>query len=84
MAPIAGFVGVRHIDVGDTVAAGTPVIGVLDLDPVKVRVAIPEAEIGKVQEGARAAVTIPSLGRSFEGKVEAVGVAAIRLRAPIR
>ena len=34
---------------------------VLDLDPVKVRVAIPEAEIGKVQEGARATVTIPSL-----------------------
>jgi hypothetical protein len=40
---------------GNTVAAGIPVIGVLDLDPVKVRVAIPEAEIGKVREGARAA-----------------------------
>jgi len=76
-APIAGFVGMRRIDVGDTVAAGTPVIGVLDLNPVKVRVAIPESEIGKVREGARATVTIPSLdGRLFEGKVEAVGVAA--------
>jgi RND family efflux transporter MFP subunit len=63
--------------VGDTVGAGTPVIGVLDLNPVKVRVAIPESEIGKVQQGARATVTIPSLdGRQFEGKVEAVGVAA--------
>jgi RND family efflux transporter MFP subunit len=76
-APIAGFVGMRRIDVGDTVGAGTPVIGVLDLNPVKVRVAIPEAEIGKVREGARATVTIPSLdGRKFEGKVEAVGVTA--------
>jgi multidrug efflux pump subunit AcrA (membrane-fusion protein) len=75
-APIAGFVGVRHIDVGDTVGAGMPVIGVLDLDPVKVRVSIPEAEIGKVHAGTRAAVTIPSLGKSFEGKVDAVGVAA--------
>ena len=76
-APIAGFVGMRRIDVGDTVAAGTPVIAVLDLNPVKVRVAIPEAEIGKVREGARATVAIPSLdGRQFEGKVEAVGVAA--------
>ncbi|MGD0801943.1 MAG: efflux RND transporter periplasmic adaptor subunit [Terracidiphilus sp.] len=75
-APIAGFVGMRRIDVGDTVAAGAPVIGVLDLNPVKVRVAIPEAEIGKVREGARATVSIPSLGQSFEGKVEAVGVAA--------
>ncbi len=76
LAPIAGFVGVRRIDAGDTIAAGMPVIGVLDLDPVKVRVAIPETEIGKVREGARATVTIPSLGKSFEGKVEAVGVAA--------
>jgi multidrug efflux pump subunit AcrA (membrane-fusion protein) len=76
-APIAGFVGMRRIDVGDTVGAGMPVIGVLDLNPVKVRVAIPESEIGKVQQGARATVTIPSLdGKQFEGKVEAVGVTA--------
>jgi multidrug efflux pump subunit AcrA (membrane-fusion protein) len=76
-APIAGFVGMRRIDVGDTVGAGIPVISVLDLNPVKVRVAVPEAEIGKVHEGSRAVVTIPSLdGRQFEGTVEAVGVAA--------
>jgi multidrug efflux pump subunit AcrA (membrane-fusion protein) len=76
-APISGFVGMRHIDVGDTVGAGIPVISVLDLNPVKVRVAIPESEIGKVQEGARATVTIPSLDqKQFEGQVETVGVAA--------
>jgi len=76
-APIAGFVGMRRIDVGDTVGAGIPVISVLDLNPIKVRVAIPEDEIGKVREGERATVTIPSLdGKQFEGKVETVGVAA--------
>lgn len=73
-APISGFIGMRHVNVGDTVAAGYPVFSVLDLDPVKVRVGIPEAEIGKVHEGARALVTIPSLdNQQFEGKVEAVG-----------
>jgi membrane fusion protein (multidrug efflux system) len=76
-APISGFVGMRRIDVGDTVGAGIPVISVLDLNPVKVHVAIPESEIGKVREGARATVTIPSLDqKQFEGKVETVGVAA--------
>ena len=75
-APIAGFVAMRRIDVGDTVGAGVPVLVVMDLDPVKVRVGIPEAEIGKVRQGARAVVTVPSLGRDFEGKVEVVGVAA--------
>jgi len=73
-APISGFVGTRHVNVGDTVAPGYPVFSVLDLDPVKVRVGIPESEIGMVHEGARALVTIPSLEkRQFDGKVEAVG-----------
>jgi RND family efflux transporter MFP subunit len=76
-APITGFIGMKKIDVGDTVSVGNPVFSVLDLDPVKVRVGVPEAQIGKVREGARTVVTIPSLdGRSFEGKVEAVGVSA--------
>lgn len=77
VAPVSGFVGMRRIDVGDTVGAGVPVISVLDLDPVKVRVAVPESEIGNVKQSARAVVTIPSLGgRKFEGKIDAVGVAA--------
>jgi RND family efflux transporter MFP subunit len=76
-APISGFIGMKRIDVGDTVGAGIPVISVLDLNPVKVRLAIPESEIGKVHQGSRATVSIPSLdGRKFEGKVETVGVAA--------
>lgn len=77
VAPVAGFVGMKKAEVGNTVEAGSAVFSVLDLDPVKVRVAIPESEIGKVHMGARAQVVIPSLGgRSFEGKVEAVGVSA--------
>jgi multidrug efflux pump subunit AcrA (membrane-fusion protein) len=76
-APISGFIGMRRVNVGDTVASGNPVFSVLDLDPAKVRVGIPEAEIGNVHQGARAIVTIPSLnGQSFEGKVEAVGMLA--------
>ena len=76
-APISGFIGMRRVNVGDTVAPGVPVFSVLDLDPAKVRVGIPEAEIGKVHGGARATVTIPALDhRSFEGKVEVVGMAA--------
>lgn len=76
-APIAGVVGMRRIDVGDTVAAGVPVIAVLDLNPVNARVGIPETEIGKVRLGERATIAIPALGgRAFDGKVDTVGVAA--------
>ena len=76
-APISGFIGMRQIDVGITVAPGVPVISVVDLDPVKVRVGIPEAEVGKVREGSRAEVSIPSLdGQRFDGRVEAISAAS--------
>jgi len=76
-APISGFIGMRQIDVGVTVAPGVPVISVVDLDPVNVRVGIPESEVGKVREGAHAEVSIPSLnGQQFEGRVEAIAAAS--------
>ncbi|MBS1875811.1 MAG: efflux RND transporter periplasmic adaptor subunit [Acidobacteria bacterium] len=76
-APASGYIGMRRIEAGQTVGAGQPVLAILDLNPVKVRVGIPEAEIGKVRPGARAEITIPSLAdRKFPGAVELIGVAA--------
>ena len=76
-APIAGFIGMRQIEVGNTVAPGMPVLSVVDLDPVKVKVGIPESQVGKVREGDRAEVSIPSLnGQQFEGRVEAIAAAS--------
>jgi RND family efflux transporter MFP subunit len=67
----------RQIEVGNTVAPGVPVVTVVDLDPVKVRVGIPESEVGKVHVGDHAVVSIPSLdGRQFQGLVEAIAAAS--------
>jgi len=77
LAPISGNIGMRRVDPGQTVAPGTPVFSIVELNPVKVRVAVPEAEIGKVLQGAAAEVSAPSLdGRRFAGKVAIIGVAA--------
>src|SRR5271157_3934759 len=77
LAPISGSIGTRRIDPGQTVAAGTPVFSIVELNPVKVRVGVPEADIGKVHLGATAEVSAPSLdGRRFAGKVAIIGVAA--------
>ncbi len=77
VAPISGNISMRKIDPGDTVSAGTAVISIADLNPVKVRVGVPEAEIGKVRQGAAAEVWAPSLGeRRFKGRVAIIGVAA--------
>jgi multidrug efflux pump subunit AcrA (membrane-fusion protein) len=77
VAPISGSIGMRKVDPGQTVAAGMPVFTIVTLNPVKVRVGVPEAEIAKVRQGAPAEVTAPSLGgRSFKGKVAIIGVAS--------
>jgi multidrug efflux pump subunit AcrA (membrane-fusion protein) len=77
LAPISGNISARRVDPGQTVAAGAAVFSIAELNPVKVRVAVPEAEIAKVKPGAKAEVSIPSLGgRRFEGTVAIMGVAA--------
>jgi RND family efflux transporter MFP subunit len=77
LAPISGNISARKIDPGQTVAAGGLAISIVNLNPAKVRVGVPEAEIAKVLPGASAEVSLPSLGpRCFEGKVGIIGVAA--------
>ena len=77
VAPISGNISMRRVDPGQTVAAGAPVFSIVELNPVKVRVGVPEADIGKVHRGATAEISVPSLdGRRFNGKVDIIGVAA--------
>jgi multidrug efflux pump subunit AcrA (membrane-fusion protein) len=77
LAPIAGNISMRRIDRGQTVASGATVFSIVNLNPAKVRVGVPEAEIGKVKRGAKADISLPSLeGRSFEGQVDIIGVSA--------
>jgi RND family efflux transporter MFP subunit len=76
-APISGNIAARHVDPGQWVAIGAPVMSIVNLNPAKVRVGVPEAEIGKVIPRARAEVSLPSLdGRTFQGQVGIIGVAA--------
>src|SRR5580700_11361299 len=77
LAPITGNISARRVDPGQTVAAGAPLLSIVNLNPAKVRVGVPEAEIAKIAPGAKAEVSLPSLGgRCFEGRVEIIGVSA--------
>lgn len=75
-SPISGIIARRAIEVGATVTPGQPVYTIVDLDPVRVRVGVPESDIGHITEGAAAAVRIPALDTSFAGRVSLIGVAA--------
>ena len=77
VAPFAGVVVKRQIESGDLASPTRVAMVVMNLHPVKVRVGVPEAEIGQVRTGQSSTVEIPSLGhRRFTGRVETVGYAA--------
>jgi RND family efflux transporter MFP subunit len=77
VAPFGGFVARRGIEVGEQAAPGMPVFTIIATDSVQVRVGVPEAEIGRIRPGQIADIHIPALpGRTFEGRVKLVGVAA--------
>ena len=75
-APISGVIARRAIEVGATAAPGQPVFTIVDLDPVRVRIGVPEGDVGHVTVGAPASVRIPALGATFNGRVSLIGVAA--------
>ena len=78
-APISGIIARRAIEVGATAAPGQPVFTIVDLDPVRVRIGVPEGDVGHVTVGAPASIRIPALGASgasFSGRVSLIGVSA--------
>jgi RND family efflux transporter MFP subunit len=77
VAPIAGVVARRAIDRGETATPGQAVFTIMDVDPVKVRIGVPEADIAMVRVGQPATVRLTALGdETFSGRVTLVGVAA--------
>ena len=75
--PIPGIVGVKNVEVGQMVSPAVPVFTVVKTDIIVARVAIPESEVGMIEVGNRAAVTISALGDlEIQGVVSLVGAVA--------
>lgn len=59
-SPIAGVVTARTVEPGEVIAAGSPVLTVIDLSDVYLRGYIPEGEVGEVRVGQPAQVFLDS------------------------
>jgi RND family efflux transporter MFP subunit len=77
LAPLKGVIAHRGIQPGEMASPGMPVFTIIAVDPVEVRVGVPEAEIGRIRTGQESTIAIPALnGETFEGRVRIVGIAA--------
>lgn len=89
-APFDGVIGLRRVSVGDFVNAGTEIVNLEQIDPLKVDFRVPEVFLASLRVGQRIAVTVDALpGREFSGEVYAIdplvdaGGRAIVIRARI-
>jgi len=81
VSPIDGVVVSRKVDAGQTLAASlsAPTLFTIaqDLSQVRVEASVPEADVGRIREGAVARFTVDAhLDLTFEGRVSQVRLAA--------
>lgn len=74
VAPVAGHVAKRKVQVGDRVEPGTPLMAILPLDHVWVEANLKEKDLERVRPGQDAEVIVDMLGRRqpYHGRVEGI------------
>lgn len=69
LAPFAGVVTRKNVDVGDLAAPGRSLVELEDPTALRLEADVPEALAGRVKLGARLSVSVPASGRELEGVV---------------
>jgi RND family efflux transporter MFP subunit len=74
-APRDGVIAARFVETGSSALPGVPAFRIVSVDRVKVRIAVPENEIGKITEGQKVGIVVPALNHAaFSGRVTMKGV----------
>jgi membrane fusion protein, multidrug efflux system len=72
-APFEGELGVRHVEVGQYLTAGTQIVTLTDLSQLYANFTVPEKDSAALKVGQIVRVTVDAYpGRIFEGKINAV------------
>ena len=72
-APFPGFISARPVSVGEYVQPMNPVVTLVEVDPLRLQLAIPGVQAGHIQVGQTAIATVDAFpGRRFTGTITAV------------
>ena len=76
-APFSGYVSSCNVHVGASATPGVTGLRLVKIDRVKVKLSVPEREIGSVAKGDRVTFTVSALGDSvIDGRIVTRGVSA--------
>jgi membrane fusion protein, multidrug efflux system len=72
-APFAGVVTERYVEVGQYVRQDSRVVTIVSVDPLRLQITVPEAQVANVKQGAAVDFTVAGYAdKRFEGKVRFV------------
>jgi len=75
-APFAGHLGIRAVDVGQYLSAGTNIVTLQALDPIYVDFTLPQQALAEIREGQLVTATVDTYAdQSFVGKITAINPA---------
>ena len=90
-APFSGRVGIRAVDAGQFVAAGTKLVTLQALDPIYADFFLPQQDLARLSVGQRVTLSTDALvEQSFAGTIEAIspqvdtGTRNVQIRATLR
>jgi RND family efflux transporter MFP subunit len=76
-APYSGYIAEKYAEVGQTASPATPIAKLVSIGNVKVKIAVPEDDIQRIQKGSSMKIIVPALdNRTFSGRVVERGVSA--------
>ncbi len=72
-APFDGELGVRHVEVGQYLTAGTQIVSLTDLSTLYANFTVTEKDSGALKVGQTVRIVVDAYpGRDFEGKINAI------------
>ena len=66
-APVSGIIGKKLVGAGETALPSQAVVNILDISTVKVKVAVPEAEIGGINANTPTSIKVEAVDGSYQG-----------------
>ena len=76
VAPVSGIVGKRQVGAGETALPSQAVVSILNINKVKVKVAIPEAEISEISTNTPSNIKVDAVNLQLKGGAIEKGVQA--------
>ena len=76
-APFSGLIASRKVEKGQTIGIGQPVMTLVDLDPMRVKVYIPEKDYVHLDWEDSVSVIVAAFPKSiFKGRIDRIGIKA--------